>query len=36
MESLIKAGAMDEFGKRAALLSLYQDVIERIAREQKV
>ncbi len=35
MESLIKAGAMDEFGKRAALVSLYADVVERIAREQK-
>ena len=35
MESLIKAGAMDEFGKRAVLLSLYTDVVERIAKEQK-
>lgn len=36
VESLIKAGAMDEFGKRAALLSLYADVVERIARDQKI
>lgn len=36
MESLIKAGAMDQFGKRAALLSLYTDVVERISKEQKV
>jgi len=35
VESLIKAGAMDEFGKRAALLSIYQDVVEKIAKEQK-
>lgn len=35
MESLIKAGAMDEFGKRAALVSLYQDVVEKISKEQK-
>ncbi len=35
MESLIKAGAMDEFGKRAGLLSMYADIMEKIGREQK-
>ncbi len=35
MESLIKAGAMDEFGKRAGLLSIYPGVVEKIARDQK-
>lgn len=35
MESLIKAGALDEFGKRAALLSTYPDLVEKIGREQK-
>lgn len=36
MESLIKAGAMDEFGKRAALLSSYPQVLEKITREAKI
>lgn len=36
VESLIKAGAMDEFGKRAALLSLYTSVMERISKDVKV
>ncbi len=35
MESLIKAGAMDEFGKRAALVSIFPDIVEKISREQK-
>ena len=35
VESLIKAGAMDEFGKRAALLSIYQGVVEKISRDEK-
>ncbi len=35
MESLIKAGALDEFGKRSALLSLYPEVAGKISREQK-
>ncbi|HVZ11954.1 MAG TPA: DNA polymerase III subunit alpha [Patescibacteria group bacterium] len=36
VESLIKAGAMDEFGNRAALLSLYQDIVEKIGKDQKM
>lgn len=35
MESLIKAGALDEFGKRSALLSSYPEAVEKISREQK-
>jgi len=35
VESLIKAGAMDEFGKRSAQLSIYQDVIEKISKAEK-
>lgn len=35
MESLIKAGALDEFGKRSALLSTYPELVEKIGREQK-
>lgn len=35
MESLIKAGAFDIFGKRAALLSTFPEVVERITREAK-
>ena len=35
MESLIKAGALDEFGKRAALLSSYPEIVDKISREQK-
>ena len=35
IESLIKAGAMDEFGNRAALLSGMQAVTEKINREEK-
>lgn len=35
MESMIKAGALDEFGKRASLLSSYPEVVEKISREQK-
>ncbi len=35
MESLIKAGGMDEFGKRATLVAIYTDIVERIAKEQK-
>lgn len=35
MESLIKAGALDEFGKRSALLTLYPEVAGKISREQK-
>jgi DNA polymerase-3 subunit alpha len=35
MESLIRAGAMDEFGKRAALISIYPSVVERINKDQK-
>lgn len=35
MESLIKAGALDEFEKRSALLSLYPEVAGKISREQK-
>jgi DNA polymerase-3 subunit alpha len=34
-ESLIKAGAMDEFGKRASLLSSFQSITEKISKEQK-
>jgi DNA polymerase-3 subunit alpha len=36
VESLVKAGAMDEFGKRAALLSVYQGIVEKIAKEEKI
>lgn len=35
MESLIKAGALDEFGKRSTLLSLYPEVVGKISRTQK-
>ncbi|OGH45229.1 MAG: DNA polymerase III subunit alpha [Candidatus Levybacteria bacterium RIFCSPLOWO2_02_FULL_39_26] len=35
IESLIKAGAMDEFGKRAALLATYPEIVEKIGKEQK-
>ncbi|HVZ67732.1 MAG TPA: DNA polymerase III subunit alpha [Patescibacteria group bacterium] len=35
IESLVKAGAMDEFGKRAALLSIYPNIVEKIAKEAK-
>ena len=35
IESLIKAGAMDEFGKRVSLLSLYPQIVEKIGKEQK-
>lgn len=35
MESLIKAGAMDEFGKRAALLTSYPSIVEKISKEEK-
>lgn len=35
IESLIKAGAMDEFGKRAALVSMYTNLMEKISKEQK-
>ncbi len=35
MESLIKAGAMDLFGKRAALLSNYSLIVERIHLKKK-
>jgi len=30
LESLIKAGAMDHFGKRAALLAAYSEIVERV------
>jgi len=35
LESLIKAGAMDVFGNRAALLASFPDVVNRISKEQK-
>lgn len=35
MESLIKAGAMDEFGKRSALISIYPDIVDKISKENK-
>lgn len=35
MESFIKAGAMDEYGKRAALLAIYPDIVDKISRDQK-
>lgn len=35
VESLIKAGALDQFGKRASLLSSYPEMAEKISREQK-
>jgi DNA polymerase-3 subunit alpha len=35
IESLIKAGAMDEFGKRAILLSTYPIVLEKLHRKAK-
>jgi DNA polymerase III subunit alpha len=35
VESLIKAGAMDEFGKRSALLSSYPEFVEKASRELK-
>jgi len=35
LESLIKAGAMDEFGNRASLFSAIQPTIEKISREEK-
>ncbi len=36
MESLIKAGAMDEFGKRSALLSIYPGIVEKISKDEKL
>lgn len=35
IESLIKAGAMDEFGKRAVLLATYPTVLEKLQRKAK-
>lgn len=35
-ESLIKAGAMDEFGVRASLLASFQDIVTKIQREKKL
>lgn len=35
VESLIKAGALDEFGKRSALLTAYPEFAEKASREQK-
>ncbi len=35
VESLIKAGAMDEFGKRAILLSTYPVILEKINKKTK-
>lgn len=35
MESMIKAGALDEFGKRSSLLSSYPELVEKISRQQK-
>ncbi|MGE5041754.1 MAG: DNA polymerase III subunit alpha [Candidatus Levyibacteriota bacterium] len=35
VESLIKAGAMDEFGKRSALLTTYPELAEKASRDQK-
>lgn len=35
MESLIKAGALDKFGKRASLLSSYPAIVEKISKEAK-
>lgn len=35
LESMIKAGAMDEFGNRAALLSSIQKVVEKVNKEYK-
>lgn len=35
LESLIKAGALDEFGKRSALLSAMPIVAEKISKEEK-
>ncbi len=35
VESLVKAGAMDEFGKRAALLAIYPDIMDKISKEVK-
>ncbi len=35
IESLIKAGAMDDFGKRSALLLKYPNIVGRITKDQK-
>lgn len=35
LESLIKAGAMDEFGNRASLLSSMQKVVDQVNKEEK-
>ncbi len=35
IESLIKAGAMDQFGNRAYLLTSYQEIVDQIGREKK-
>ncbi len=35
MDSLVKAGAFDEFGKRASLLATYPEIVERVARAEK-
>lgn len=35
VESLIKAGAMDEFGSRAQLLANYTDIIDQISKTKK-
>jgi DNA polymerase-3 subunit alpha len=36
IESLIKAGALDEFGKRSVLLTSYVDIATKIAKEKSV
>jgi len=35
VESLIKAGAMDQFGKRASLLAAFSEIIERVHKGQE-
>jgi DNA polymerase-3 subunit alpha len=35
LESLIKAGAMDTFGKRAVLLATFPEIIEKITKQRK-
>lgn len=36
LESLIKAGAMDEFGNRASMLTSIADVVDKISRAEKI
>jgi len=36
LESLIKVGALDDFGERNALLAIYKDVLAKVSKELKI